>query len=139
MTLIFLLRDWKKTEFSKKGRKKTIKARPSDTKEFKEAIKKKNIRVAEEADEPIAFLCFRADMKIMYVYDKFFWIDLIYVKENQRGKGIGKRLYQDAKGIAKQKGFSRMIIDIFDANENSVGFHKKLGFRQVYGIYEKRI
>ena len=135
----FLINGLEKNRILENRPKKDIKAKPSDKKEFRIAIKKKNIRIVEEDKKPIAFIYFRTDFKVMYIYDKFFWVDLIYVKENQRGKRLGKKLYEDVFKIAKKKGYKRIIIDIFDANTNSLGFHKKVGFKPIYTIYEKRV
>ncbi len=119
--------------------KKDIKARQSDKNEFRQAIRKKNIRVVEENRKPIAFLYFRTNFNVMYIYDKFFWVDLVFVKEVYRGKGLGKLLYKDAIKIAKNKGFKKIIIDVFDSNQKSIEFHKKLGFNPIYTIYQKII
>ncbi|MBI3036077.1 GNAT family N-acetyltransferase [Candidatus Woesearchaeota archaeon] len=135
----FLVEGLEKNRVIENRDKRDIKAKASDKKEFNEAISKKNIRVVEDNGKPIAFLYFRTDFKIMYIYDKFFWVDLIYVKENYRGKGIGKLLYQDAIKIARSKGFNKMVIDVFDSNKNSMKFHEKLGFKPIYAIYKKKI
>ncbi|MBI2135275.1 GNAT family N-acetyltransferase [Candidatus Woesearchaeota archaeon] len=135
----FLIESLEKNRILENRPKKDIKARPSDKKEFREAIRKKNIRIVEDKGKPVAFLYFRTDFKLMYIYEKFFWVDLIYVNQNYRGKGLGKLLYNDAFKIAKKKGFKKIIIDVFDANKNSVGFHEKLGFGPVYTIYQKKV
>ena len=46
----------------------------------------------------------------MHVYDKFLWIDLIYIKKDYRNKGLGKLLYKDVIKIAKKKGFKDIFI-----------------------------
>ena len=134
----FLIEGLERNRIIENRPKKDIKARASDKKDFKKAIKKKNIRIVEDAGQPIAFLYFRTDFKVMYIYDKFLWIDLIYVKEGFRGKGLGTLLYKDVQKIAKRKGYKRIIIDIFKANDKSYAFHKKRGFAPIYTIYEKR-
>lgn len=135
----FLLEGLEKNRVIENRPKKDIKAKASDKKEFGDAIRKKTVRIVEDCGAPVAFLYFRTDFKVMYVYDRFFWVDLIYVKETHRGMGLGKMLYEDAIGIAKRKGYKKIVIDIFRANENSIGFHRKLGFEPMYTIYQKRI
>jgi len=61
------------------------------------------------------------------------------VKEEYRRKGLGESLYEDATRIARNLGFKKIVIDIFEANTNSLKFHQKLKFKQVYSIYEKKI
>ena len=135
----FLIEGLEKNRILENRAKKDIPAKESDKIEFKDAIKKKNIRIIEDKRKPVAFLYFRTDFKIMYIYEDFFWVDLIYVREDYRGKGLGKSLYNDAVKIAKKKGFKKIIIDIFDSNKNSIGFHKKLDFKPIYAIYKKNI
>ena len=135
----FLMEGLEKNRILENRPKKDIKAKKSDKEEFRKAIRKKSIRVLEENEKPVAFLYFRADFKVMYVYDKFFWVDLVFVKEDYRGKGFGKLLYQNAIKIAKKKGFKKIIIDVFEANKNSIEFHKGLGFNPIYTIYQKKI
>ena len=135
----FLIAGLERNRVLEKRQRKDVPARNSDKEEFKKAIKNRCVRVVEESSEPVAFLYFRTDFKVMYLNDRFFWVDLIYVKEKYRGRGIGKLLYKDAIRIAKKKGFKTLIIDIFDFNTNSVEFHKKLGFKPIYTIYKKKI
>ncbi len=99
----FLIYGLEKNRILESKPKKDIKARDSDKKEFWEAIKKKNIRLLEDNKKPVAFLYFRADFKLLYIYERFFWVDLVFVKENYRGKGLGRLLYKDAMKIAKKK------------------------------------
>jgi len=135
----FLIYGLEKNRVLENRPKKDIKARDSDKKEFREAIKKKSIRILEDNKKPVAFLYFRTDFKLLYIYDKFFWVDLVFVKEGYRGRGLGKLMYKDAMKIAKKKGFKKIIIDVFDANKNSAEFHKKLGFEPIYSIYQKKV
>ena len=116
-----------------------IKARPSDKQQFEQAIARRNIRVAEQNGEPIAFIYFRTDFKILYLHQRIFWVDLIYVKEDQRRRGLGRLLYQDVTDIARKKGFKKVTIDIFDSNRASRKFHRALGFQPIYTIYQKDI
>ena len=135
----FLIEGLEKNRVLENRPQKDIKAKESDKKEFRQAIRKKNIRVLEENGKPIAFLDFRTDFKVMHIYDKFFWVDLIFVREDYRGKGLGKLLYKDAIKKAKKKGFKKIVIDVFEANKNSVEFHKRLGFKPIYTIYHKSV
>ena len=57
----FLIEGLEKNRVIEKRPKKDIKARPCDKKEFKIAIKKKNLRIVEIDKQPIAFLYFRTD------------------------------------------------------------------------------
>ena len=133
----FLVKGLEKNRTLENRPKGQIKAEPSDKRQLRQAIKNKNVRVIEEGGGPIAFLYFRTDFEVMYMNESFFWVDLIYVKEDHRGKGIGKLLYYDAVKIARGKGYNKIVIDVFDANEKSRKFHIALGFKPVYTIYQK--
>jgi len=137
--LNFLIEGLEKNRVIEGRSKKDIPARTSDKKDLRAGIKRKTIRIVEEDKKAIAFLYFRTDFKVMYIYDKLFWVDLIYVDEKFREQGIGKMLYKDVIQLAKKKGYKRIIIDIFNENKKSLGFHSKLGFKSIYSIYEKRI
>ena len=116
-----------------------ISATETDKQEFHDAIKNQNIRIMEDETNPVGFLHFKIDAAVMYVEKRFFWIDLIYVDEKFRERGIGKLLYQDAIDIAKQNGLDTIVLDIFDANIRSKTFHEKLGFKPLYTIYTKEL
>ena len=48
--------------------------------------------------------------------------------ESKKGKGYGKLLMQEVKQIAKQKGISRIELNVWTFNEDAVKFYEKLGF-----------
>jgi L-amino acid N-acyltransferase YncA len=137
--LDFLIEGLEQNRVLENRPKEQIKARPSDKQQFEQAIAKRNIRVAEQNGEPIAFIYFRTDFKILYLHQRIFWVDLIYVKEDQRRRGLGRLLYQDVTDIARKKGFKKVTIDIFDSNRASRKFHRALGFQPIYTIYQKDI
>ena len=110
-----------------------------DKKEYLQHIKKGLIRVVEIDNEPVAFLYFKTDAKVMYLENKFFWIDIIYVKKEYRHKRLGSILHKDALKIARKKGYKRIYLDIFGINKNSIKFHDKIGFKPLYSIYKKDI
>ncbi|UCG48169.1 MAG: GNAT family N-acetyltransferase [Phycisphaerales bacterium] len=117
-----------------------IRATRSDMEALKDGVARKNVRVAEVEGEAVGFLHFRTDFRVMYLERAgVFWVDLVYVKEGHRGKGLGRLLYEDAARIAREGRFDKMVIDIFAANANSQGFHRKLGFKPVYTIYQKEL
>jgi phosphinothricin acetyltransferase len=57
--------------------------------------------------------------------------DSIYVRDDQRGMGVGKALLQSMVDRAMAQGFRQMIAIIGDSeNVGSIGLHAALGFRQ---------
>lgn len=107
-----------------------------DREELEEALGRREIRVAEESGEAVAFIWFRPSFRVMHV-DDFLWVHLVYVKEELRAKGVGRLLYEDAAEIARSMGKGKIVIDVFEANRNSIEFHKRVGFEPLYTIYQK--
>ena len=107
--------------------------------EFKKAIENKSIRIYEKDKKPAAFLYFVRKAKVMFIYGKYIFLDLVFVEEEYRGKGIGTKLYDDLFKIAEEEGYDRIVLDIFEKNKQSIDFHKKFRFKKVYSIYEKKI
>jgi predicted GNAT superfamily acetyltransferase len=117
-----------------------IPVKDDDIKSFRKGIRERTIRVIDGDDgKSVAFLYYRTDHPIMYVSGDIFWIDLIYVKEEYRGSGYGKALYEDAVSIAEKMGLSKVVIDIFDQNDRSKIFHSQIGFKPFYTIYIKDV
>jgi phosphinothricin acetyltransferase len=57
--------------------------------------------------------------------------DSVYVREDQRGQGVGKALVAALIRRAEAQGFRQMIAVIGDSeNVGSIGLHLSLGFRQ---------
>lgn len=55
----------------------------------------------------------------------------IYVRQECRGKGIGKELYTALISILKLQGYCNVYAGICLPNESSVGIHEYFGFRKI--------
>lgn len=55
----------------------------------------------------------------------------IYLRPEARGRGIGKALYRVLWELLRLQGYCKVYAVITTANEDSVGFHTHLGYRQV--------
>ena len=53
-----------------------------------------------------------------------------YIDEEYRGKGIGKRLMDEAEVWARRNGFSELASDAEIGNGNSISAHERLGFTE---------
>jgi L-amino acid N-acyltransferase YncA len=60
----------------------------------------------------------------------------VYLAEEARGQGVGKRLYQVLFELLRAQGYARAYAGITQPNAASVALHESMGFRLV-GIYEK--
>lgn len=55
----------------------------------------------------------------------------IYVRQDSRGKGIGKELYTKLLSILKLQGYCNVYAGICLPNESSVGLHEYFGFKKI--------
>ena len=57
------------------------------------------------------------------------YIDDLCVDENNRGKGIGKALYDTVYKYAKMRKCGSITLNVWACNENAVRFYEKLGLK----------
>ncbi len=55
----------------------------------------------------------------------------VYVRSDQRGRGVGSRLLGDLVDLAAQHGFHTTIARIVGGHEASIGLHRSAGFTEV--------
>jgi predicted GNAT superfamily acetyltransferase len=65
--------------------------------------------------------------------NKFAYVDRIVIAESQRGKGLGKTLYEDLTAIGVRREIPRICceVNIKPPNPDSAAFHAGLGFQSV--------
>jgi phosphinothricin acetyltransferase len=85
--------------------------------------------VAEENSEVVGFATIGA-FRNWQAY-KYSVENSVYVRSDQRGKGIGKLLLKETIAAAKQMGMHTIIAGIDASNETSIGMHKQFGFVEV--------
>jgi GNAT superfamily N-acetyltransferase len=56
------------------------------------------------------------------------WIENLWVLPAYIGKGLGKRLFQHALGLARQRGYSILQLE---SDPHAVGFYQKMGMRKI--------
>lgn len=114
-------------------------ATEADERAYASSVARGTVRILEEGGEAIGFLSYALDFDVMYVSGGFVWIDLVYVHEDHRGRGLGKRLYEEAERLARANGCDRVVADVFAANRGSLAFHERVGFAPLYTIFEKTV
>jgi GNAT superfamily N-acetyltransferase len=55
------------------------------------------------------------------------YLEDLFVKPHERGKGIGAALLREIARLASERGCGRVEWSVLDWNEPSIGFYKKLG------------
>ena len=81
--------------------------------------------VAESNTTPIAFYT-------LLEKDGSAWLENLWVLPEWIGKGIGKRLFDHAVELARQRGYKLLQLE---ADPNAAGFYEKMG---MYKIGERR-
>ena len=68
---------------------------------------------------------------------KTLYIDDLCIDEEQRGKSIGRALYEYAKEYASTNGYYNVTLHAWECNPNAVGFYQHLGLKvQQYTMEE---
>ena len=60
---------------------------------------------------------------------KTLYIDDLCVDETERGKHIGKTLYDFVVSYAKKNGYYNVTLNVWADNKKAVGFYEKIGLR----------
>jgi ribosomal protein S18 acetylase RimI-like enzyme len=63
-------------------------------------------------------------------------VDQLVVKEEYRGKGLGRSLMEEVKNIAKQNNCDRIELNCWLFNESALAMYEHLGYTKQRIIYE---
>ena len=74
--------------------------------------------------------------KIKGEYKKKLDIDQLVIEENYRGQGLGKKLVEQAKVIAKENNCTRIELNCWLFNKNALSMYEHIGFERQRIIYE---
>lgn len=66
-------------------------------------------------------------------FDRFVYVDRIITAPHARGRGVGRRFYEDLFERARDAGHTRVVceINLDPPNPGSVAFHDAMGFVEV--------
>jgi ribosomal protein S18 acetylase RimI-like enzyme len=67
-----------------------------------------------------------------FIYD-------IFVKEELRGKGIGKKLIEKAESYCRQRGYSRLSLMVSAHNQPALKLYASTGFKKDQIYMDKEI
>jgi GNAT superfamily N-acetyltransferase len=56
------------------------------------------------------------------------WLEDLFVRESERGHGLGRALVRAAMDRARERGCARIELDTEEANRPAVGLYESLGF-----------
>lgn len=84
--------------------------------------------IAEEDGEPVGFALFFHNYSTFLARPGVYLEDL-FVRESQRGKGVGKALLVKLAAIAVERECGRLEWAVLDWNKDAIGFYERLGAR----------
>ena len=68
---------------------------------------------------------------------KMAFMDALYVDENFRGAGVGKKLFFETEHIAKENGVKRLDLTVWNFNKDAIKFYESLGMVVQRYTFEK--
>ncbi len=98
---------------------------------FEKLSKRETSKIFIAEDETRAFLGYlwvgeginmMTGLRHGFVYD-------IFVKEEFRGKGIGKMLMEKAESYCRERGYSRLLLMVAVKNETAIRLYDSMGFK----------
>lgn len=70
---------------------------------------------------------------------KMAFMDALYVENEFRGKGIGKKLFFETEYVAKESGAKRLDLTVWEFNKEAINFYKSLGMKIQRYTFEKNL
>ncbi len=87
-------------------------------------IKKGILIVAEEKKEIIGFISGE------FMLGNVLWIDAITIKKEMRGRGLGKKLFNEFRKQCKKKKIKSVYLMAPKFNKNTVKFYESIGMKK---------
>jgi ribosomal protein S18 acetylase RimI-like enzyme len=91
--------------------------------------------IAIENEKVVGYLAY----KIKEKHSKKLHVDQLIVTEENRRKGIGKKLMDYAEQIANKENCDRLELDCWTFNKNALNMYENIGFDRQRIMYEKKI
>lgn len=86
------------------------------------------VLIARRGAEPVGFALFFHNFST-FVGRRGLYLEDLYVRPEERGRGVGRALLARLARIALERRCGRMEWAVLDWNEPAIGFYKKLGAR----------
>ena len=104
---------------------------PFSEERFQACIANRELYVAKVDGQVAGFvlLMVRNEVRPGHVRRRLMLLEQICVHELCRGQGIGTRMMQDVRALAKAFGCESIQLGVYPQNDAAVGFYQKCGFR----------
>ncbi|HEX8368815.1 MAG TPA: GNAT family N-acetyltransferase [Pyrinomonadaceae bacterium] len=79
-----------------------------------------------QADEPLGYAIFYPNFA-SFRGQRGFYLEDIYIKQEFRGKAVGKAMLKFIAKIGKERGFERIDFQVLEWNAPAIKFYEKLG------------
>ena len=66
-----------------------------------------------------------------------YYIHLIFISDNYRGRSLGKKMLEHAKEIAKKNNVNRIELRCPESNLQALGFYQQAGFKTIQKIQDE--
>ncbi len=86
------------------------------------------VLIARRGEEPIGFALFFHNFST-FVGRRGLYLEDLYVRPEERGRGVGRALLSRLARVAVERRCGRMEWAVLDWNEPAIGFYKNLGAR----------
>ncbi|BDB02121.1 GNAT family N-acetyltransferase [Clostridium botulinum] len=90
---------------------------------IKNKLKEKEIMISKDEDNKII-----GWLRYSYFWDNTPFMNMLYLNENYRNKGIGKKLVEFWETEMKSKGYELVMTSTL-SNEQAQHFYRKLGYK----------
>lgn len=102
----------------------------------------RHILVVEMNGKIVAFACLAEIVTSATPYRpsrRFFEVDELGVDKSARRKGVGRKLFEEICRIAKDKGFAKIELNMWEFNEEALKFYEAIGFSTYRRYMEMRV
>ncbi|MEO6686113.1 MAG: GNAT family N-acetyltransferase [Dyadobacter sp.] len=105
---------------------------PEDYEEYNRITGLPTVVLAYENEEPVGCGCFKI------FNDKTVEIKRMFIKENQRGKGIASSLLAELETWAKELGYEEAVLETGKGQPNAIKLYQKHGYQIIenYNQYD---
>jgi putative acetyltransferase len=106
---------------------------PEDYEEYNRISGLPTVVLAYENEEVIGCGCFKA------FNDTAVEIKRMFIRENQRGKGVASSILTELEIWAKEMGYSKVVLETGKGQPHAINLYKKHGYKQTenYNQYDE--